>query len=92
MKWNKNGIKFLRGCHEVLIAQYDGKGPWYCNIPIMTQQSMKTCFKELGEYLEAESVEVKYLYDEDDTPTENETMDFMRKYDGTYIFRACHVE
>lgn len=92
MKWNNNGIAYRRGCHEALIAQYDGKGPWYCNIPMMTQQCMKGCFKELGEYLGAESVEVKHLFDEDDAPTENETMDFMRKYDGTYIFRFCQVE
>lgn len=92
MKWNNNGIKYYRGCYEVLIAQYDGKGPWYCNIPMMTQQSMKNCFKALGEHLNADRVEVKLLYDEFGNPTENETRDFMRKYDGSYIFRDSQVE
>lgn len=92
MKWNHNGIIYCRGCYEVLIAQFDGKGPWYCNIPMMTQQSMRTCFKALGEYLGAESVEVKHLWSEDDTPSETKTRDFMRRYDGTYIFKDCPVE
>ena len=92
MKWNNNGIKYPRGCYECLIAQYDGKGPWFCNIPMMTQQSMKCCFKALGEHLGAEHVEVKPLYDESDNPTEKETRDFMRKYDGSYIFRDCPIE
>lgn len=92
MKWNNNGIKYRRGCYEVLIAQYDGQGPWYCNIPMMTQQSMKMCFKELGYYLNAKSIEVKNLWDDNDNNTETETRDFMKKYDGTYIFRDCKVE
>ncbi len=25
MKWNVKGIKYLRGCHEYLIAQFDWK-------------------------------------------------------------------
>lgn len=87
MKWNNNGIAYRRGCHEVLVAQYDGKGPWYCNIPMMTQQTMKSCFKALGEWLGAERVEVKPLYDENGNPTERVTKDFMKRYDGSYIFR-----
>lgn len=91
MKWNHNGITYRRGCYETLIAQFDGKGPWYCNIPQMTQQSMRSCFKALGEHMGAEKIEVKHLYDEDDAPTESETMDFMKRYDGSYIFRACKI-
>lgn len=87
MKWNNNGITYRRGCYEVLIAQYDGKGAWYCNAAMMTQQSMKACFKALGEYLGANTVEVKYLYDDNDAPTEATTTDFMKKYDGTYMFK-----
>lgn len=87
MKWNNNGITYRRGCYEVLIAQYDGKGCWYCNIPMMTQQSMKLRFKQLGEHLGAKSVEIKPLYDENEEPTESITTDFEVKYDGTYFFR-----
>lgn len=87
MKWNHNGITYRRGCYEVLAAQYDGKGPWYVNDHQMTQQSMKSCFKKLGEYLNAQSVEVKPLYGEDDNATETEICVFMRYYDGRYRFR-----
>lgn len=76
----------------MLIAQYDGQGPWYCNMPIMTQQCMKSHFKDLGEYLGAASVEIKHLYDEDDNATVSETMDFMTRYDGSYIFKNCPIE
>lgn len=92
MKWNNNGIVYKRGCYEVLITQFDNSGPWYCNIPQMTQQTMKSCFWSLGEYLGAKSVEVKKLYDEYDNPTVNKTRDFSRRYDGSYIFRDCAVE
>lgn len=92
MKWNHNGITYRRGCYEALIAQFDEKGPWYCSIPMATQRTMRSCFKELGEYLGAESVEVKHLWEEDGTPTEKETRDFMQRYDGTYIFKDCPVE
>lgn len=86
MKWNHNGITYPRGCYETLVAQFDGKGPWYCNIPMMTQQSMKSCFKALGEYLGAESVEVKPLWNEDDSPAVQKTRDFIKRYNGTYDF------
>lgn len=87
MKWNHNGIMYRRGCYECLIAQYDGKGPWYANDCLMTQQTMKSSFKRLGEHLGAQSIEVKPLYDEDDKPTEKTVCAFMRMYDGTYRFR-----
>lgn len=89
MRWNNNGVSYRRGCYEVLIAQFDGVGHWYCNIPMMTQQSMKRCFKDLGEHLGAKSVEVKYLYDENENATVTETMDFMKLYDGSYKFKKC---
>lgn len=86
MKWNHNGIAYRRGYYECLIAQYDGKGPWYYSSGIQTQQSMKSGFKRLGEHLGAQSVEVKPLYDEDDNPTEKTVCAFMRMYDGSYRF------
>lgn len=87
MKWNHNGTMYRRGCYKCLIAQYDGKGPWYANDTMMTQQTMKSSFKMLGEYLGAKSIEVKPLYDEDDNPTETKVCAFMRMYDGSYRFR-----
>lgn len=92
MKWNNNGIAYRRGCYEPLIAQFDGKGHWYCNTALMTQQTMKSFFKELGEHLGAERIEVKPLWDENDNPTVTETMDFMKKYDGSYTFTLSPVE
>ena len=89
MIWNDNGISYQWGFRDVLIARFDSVGRWYCNIPIMTQQSMKACFKELGEFLGAQSVEVKYLYDENDNATVSETIDFMKLYDGSYKFKIC---
>ena len=87
MKWNHSGITYRRGCYEVLVARYDGKGPWYANDCTMTQQSMRACFKRLGEHLNAQSVEVKRLYDEDDKPTEPMICAFIKFSDDTYRFR-----
>lgn len=87
MKWNHNGITYRRGCYECLIAQYDGEGPWYAGEAIQTQQSMKSGFKRLGEYLGAKSVEVKPLYDKNDNPTETKICAFMSLYNGGYRFR-----
>ncbi len=87
MKWNHNGIAYRRGCYEALIAQYDGKGPWYSTgDSIMTQQTMKSYFKLLGKHLNAKSVEVKPLYDEDDNATVSEIRVFTRYYSGAYRF------
>lgn len=92
MKWNHNGITYRRGCYESLIAQYDGKGPWYANGPLMTQQSMKSCFKRLGDELNAQGVEVKPLYDDDDNATEIEIRVFTRLSDGLYRFHDEYLE
>ena len=86
MKWNHNGIKYRRGCYEVLIAQFDGKGSWFVNRAMQTQQSMKANFKRLGEFLGASSVEVKKLYDDDDNITETNVIIADRHYDGRYRF------
>lgn len=86
MKWNHNGITYRRGCYECLIAQYDGKGPWYYSMGIQTQQSMKTGFRQLGDHLGAQSVEVKPLYDEEDNLTEKRICSFTKMYNGAYHF------
>ena len=76
MKWITNGIEFRRGCHECLIARYDGAGCWWALGAIATQQTMKAEFKRLGEYLGASRCEVKKLYDEDDDQTEWDVASF----------------
>lgn len=76
MKWINNGIKYQRGCHECLIAQYDGKGCWWSLGAIATQQTMKSEFKRLGEYLGAARCEVKKLYDDDDNEVEQNVVVF----------------
>lgn len=86
MKWNHNGITYRRGCYETLIAQYDGKGVWFINRGLMTQQTMKSCFKRLGEFLGASSVEVKPMWNEDDSATETNVVVVDRMYDGSYKF------
>ena len=85
MKWNHNGVTYRRGCYEGLIARYDGKGAWFCNRGLMTQQTMKACFKRLGEYLGASSVEVKPMWNEDDDcTTETNIVVVDRMSDGSY--------
>lgn len=82
MKWNNNGIKYLRGCHLVLVAQFDGNGNWWAVGECCTQQAMKAEFKKLGEFLGAEHCEVKRLYNDDDVPVEKPIF-FRFGYDGT---------
>lgn len=73
MKWIKNDVKFERGNHECLIAQYDNNGTWYMNRAMQTQQSMKRNFKMFGEFLGASVCEVKrYWNDDDDEAAEND--------------------
>lgn len=52
----------------------------------MTQQTMKSYFRLLGEHLNAKSAEVKPLYDEDDNATVPEIRVFTRYYSGEYRF------
>lgn len=85
MKWNNNGIKYNRGCHECLIAQYDSKGPWWSLGACATQQTMKSEFKRLGEYLNASACEVKLLYDDNDVEAENNVVSFRFNYSGVLL-------
>ena len=88
MKWVNNGIKYLRGDHERLIAQFNGKGAWFTLRAFATQQTQKSEFKRLAEYFEDEVAicEVKKMYDDDDNLTEDEIVVFDFHYDGKCNF------
>lgn len=86
MKWNTNGIKFARGNYESLIAQYNGSGAWFVMRGLATQQTQKSAFKRFGEFLGAQSCEVKPYYDENDHETESDVAVFMALSDGSYRF------
>jgi len=81
MKWKTNGIQFRRGCHECLIAQFDRTGVWWSLGAIATQQTMKSEFKRLGEYLGATQCEVKELYGDDNNEVEQNVVSFRFHYD-----------
>lgn len=87
MKWKTNGVEFRRGCHECLIAQFDGTGPWWELGAIGTQQTMKSEFKRLGEYFGANQCEVKPEYDDNDDQTESDIVSFLFNYhNGLFIY------
>lgn len=87
MKWiNKEGVKFLRGCYEGLMARYDDTDIWFCMRGLATQQTQKAAFKRLGEYFNANVCEVKNLWDEDGNAVEDNVVVFMRLYSGEYKF------
>ena len=66
MKWINNGIKYERGNHEFLIAKYDDTEVWFTvRANIITQQSQKSLFKRLGEYLGANKCEVLPMYNDE---------------------------
>ena len=67
MKWIHNGVKYERGNHEFLIAKFDDTDVWFTvRANIATQQTQKSLFKRLGEYLEASKCEVLPMYGADD--------------------------
>lgn len=88
MKWIKNGIEFKRGDYFCLIAKYDTRPEWFALRAMATQQTQKQRFKELGEYLKANVVEVKEAYDEEETLTEKNIIlfDNMAAYGGGFQF------
>lgn len=88
MKWNNNGIKYERGNYECLIARYNDTGYWVCVRADATQQTQKSNFKDLGEFLSASKCEVKHLYDVDDELTETNIIliDNLKAYGGGFAF------
>lgn len=88
MKWIKNGIEFKRGDYFCLIAKYDTRPEWFAVRAMATQQTQKANFKELGEYLNAGTVEVKEAYGDDEKPVEKNVIlfDNMRGYGGGFQF------
>ena len=78
MKWiNKEGVKFNRGDYEGLMAKFDNWDVWFCMRAMATQQTQKSAFKSLGEYLGATSCEVRYMWDEEGNARENNVVAFM---------------
>lgn len=59
MKWENNEVKFTRGDYEVILARFDDDCIWYMPRALMTQQSAKHLFRDLGKALDAKKVEVR---------------------------------
>lgn len=87
MRWINNGIKYLRGDYECLIAQFNGIGCWFTLRASATQQTQKSEFKRLANYLDDEITicEVKKMYDDNDNLVEHDIIVFDFYYDG-----SCH--
>lgn len=67
MKWTHNGIRYERGNHEFLIAKFDDTELWFAvRANIATQQTLRSLFKRLGEYFNANKCEVLPMYDDHD--------------------------
>lgn len=96
MKWIKNGIEFKRGDYFCLIARYDTRPEWFvvreAVIGLATQQTQRGYFKALGEYLNANTVEVKGAYDDDERPVEKNVIAVERTYGGDLVFWATNDE
>lgn len=92
MKWMTNGVMFRRGCYECLIARFDDTPAWYTTRAMQTQQSQKSNFKRLGELLGAAKCEVKLMYNEDDTWTEENILVFDFRSSGECKFYTLHED
>lgn len=88
MKWITNGVKFKRGDYFCLIAKYDTRPEWFAVRAMATQQSQKVNFKALGEFLNANVIEVKEAYDDNENPTEKNVIlfDDKKAYGGGFQF------
>lgn len=92
MKWMTNGVAFRCGCYECLIARFDDTPTWYTPRAMQTQQSQKSNFKRLGELLGAAKCEVKPMYNEDDTWTEENILVFDFRSSGECKFYTLNED
>lgn len=87
MKWIHNGVKYERGNHEFLIASFDGVDVWFTvRANIATQQTQKSLFKRLGDYIGASMCEVLPMYNKNEEWTKENIVVFDFLSSGKCLF------
>lgn len=73
IKWITNDVSFRRGNWETLIARFDNSKKWLMNGSCCTADTFKASIRRLAQEFGASVVEVKYLWNQDEKPTEDRT-------------------
>lgn len=89
LKWTMNGVTFERSNYRPVIARFDNSRCWFSLAACCcgtTTSSFRSEIRRLANEYGASSVELKYFYDDNDTQTETNVVDFLYLSSG-YIFR-----
>lgn len=88
MKWITNGVNFLRGNWEPIIARFDNSKMWLMDGCCCTADTFKASIRKLAQEYGASTVEVKPLLNEKDQPTEDRSnvVNFKRLSKGYWFY------
>lgn len=86
IKWTMNDVTFNRSNYRPLIARFDNSKCWLSLAACTTTSGFRSEIRQLATEYGAKTVELKYMYDEEDRQTETAVVDFL-KLDSGYIFR-----
>ena len=89
MKWNKNNVTTERRNWRTVIAKFDTSDYWFATDYCGWTGTQIETLRRAGKLLNAKAVEIKYNYDDNYTPTEQEEniIVIVEFYDGTTKFR-----
>lgn len=86
LKWTLNDVTFNRSNYRPLIARFDNSKCWLAYCCNTTTSGFRSEIRRLARQYGAKSVELKYMYDEEDVQTENNVVGFL-DLPSRYIFR-----
>lgn len=89
MKWNKNDVTTERRNYRTVIAKFDTSDYWFATDYCGWTGTQIETFRRAGKLLKANTVEIKYNYDDNDNPTEpkENIIVIVEFYDGATKFR-----
>lgn len=87
LKWTMNDVTFERSNYRPVIARFDNSRCWLNLAATTTTSGFRSEIRRLATEYGANSVELKYFYDDNDNQTEKNVVDFLYLYDGSCVFR-----
>lgn len=89
MKWVTNDIEFNRGNYRVVIFKFDNSKVWFNFEAFTTTQGIRSIAREMAKVYNAETITMKYLFNDFGNTTENRenVVDFQKDFDE-YKFRV----
>lgn len=70
LKWTLNDVSFHRSNYRPLIAHFDNSKRWLAYAACTTTSGFRSIIRQLANEYGAKTVELKYMYDEEDNQTE----------------------